>query len=136
MSSHTEGELPDSIAQVEQNLRRMNDEWVRALIEKDTVTLNRLMDDMCLFTDALIGDDKAQFIADIESNDLEVDSLTRDNVEVRVFGSTAVMTALDTADWKYKGRSIRGHYRTIHVYAEREGVWKIVAIQASNIEFK
>lgn len=136
MSGEDEDGLSGSTIQIEQKLRRMNEEWVEALIHKDTSTLNRLMDERCLFTDALTGDDKAQFIADIESGDLEVDSLARDNVEVRVYGSTAVMTALDTADWKYKGRRIDGHYRTIHVYTERGGVWQIVAIQASHIEFK
>jgi ketosteroid isomerase-like protein len=122
--------------ETEQKLRRMNEEWVEALIHRDTSTLNRLMDELCIFTDALTGDDKAQFIADIHSGDLQVNSLKRDNVEVRVYGSTAVMMALDTADWQYKGRQIQGHYRTLHVYAEREGVWQIVAIQSSHIELK
>ncbi|HEY7546839.1 MAG TPA: nuclear transport factor 2 family protein [Blastocatellia bacterium] len=136
MSDQDKSDLSNSTMQLEQKLRRMNEEWVEALIKKDTATLNRFMDERCIFTDALTGDDKAQFISDLETGDLAVNSLTRDNVEVRVYGSTAVMTALDTADWQYKGRHIQGHYRTIHVYAERGGVWQIVAIQASHIEFK
>ena len=128
--------MSDSTIQVEQKLRRMNEEWIEAVINKDASTLDRLMDERCLFTEALAGDDKAQFIADIESGDLEVNSLVRDNVEVRVYGSTAVMTALDATDWKYKGRHIKGYYRVVNVYAERGGVWQIVAIQASHIEFK
>jgi ketosteroid isomerase-like protein len=122
--------------QSEQKVRRLNEEWVEALINKDTATLTRLMDERCIFTDALIGDDKAQFIADIVSGDLQVNSFIRENVEVAIYGPTAIMTALDTADWRYKGQHIQGHYRTIHVYTEREGVWQIVAIQASHIESK
>lgn len=122
--------------QSEQKLRQMNEEWVEALIGKDTATLNRLMDERCIFTDALTGDDKAQFLADIEAGELQVNSLIRDNVEVAIYGTTGIMTALDSADWRYKGQHIQGHYRTIHVYAEREGVWQIVAIQTSHIEFK
>jgi hypothetical protein len=122
--------------QSEQKLRRMNEEWVEALVNKDTATLNRLMDQWCIFTDALIGDDKSQFIAEIEAGDLQVNSFIRDNVEVAIYGSTGIMTALDTVDWRYRGQHIQGHYRTIHVYTEREGVWQIVAIQASHVEAK
>ena len=120
----------------DQILKKINAQWVDALIRGDTATLIRLMDERCIFTDALSGDDRAQFIGDITSGDLRINSLKRDNVEICVYGSTGVMTALDTADWHYKGRRIEGHYRTLHVYAEREGLWQIVAIQASPISMK
>jgi ketosteroid isomerase-like protein len=123
-------------AQIEQQLRSMNAEWVEALINKDTATLNRLMDERCIFTDALVGDDKAQFISDVESGALSVNTLLRENVEVTIYGSTGILTGLDTCDWLYKGQHIQGHYRTTHVYAEQQGVWQIVAIQASHIELK
>ena len=124
-----EDQPPD--IQVEQKLRRYNREWVDALIQGDTATLNRLMDEGCMFTYALEGDDRDQFIADIESGELKVKSLKRDNVEVRIYGSTGVLIAHDYADWLYKGSPIQGHYRTIQVYAEREGNWLIVANQSS-----
>jgi hypothetical protein len=127
--ANSEELLPD--IRVEQKLRRFNQEWVDALVQGDTVTLNRLMDEGCMFTYALEGDDRAQFIADIESGELKVKSLKRDNVEVRIYGSTGVLIAHDDADWRYKGSQIKGHYRTIQVYAEREGNWQIVAIQSS-----
>jgi ketosteroid isomerase-like protein len=123
-------------AEIEHQLRLMNEQWVKALVNKDTATLGRLMDERCIFTDALTGDDKAQFIADIESGALAVNSLVRDNVEVSLYGATAILTGLDTCDWLYKGQHIQGHYRTILVFAERQGQWQIVAIQASHIEFK
>jgi ketosteroid isomerase-like protein len=120
----------------EQQLRRINEEWVEALVRGDTATLNRLMDEGCIFSYALDGDDKAQFIADIDSGDLRVASLKRDHVEVSIYGATGVLIAFDTADWRYKGQHIQSHYRTIHVYAERDGEWQIVAIQASPISLK
>ena len=129
------GDLRPSI-QGEQLLRHMNDEWVEALVQSDTATLNRLMDKGCIFSYALDGDDRAQFIADIEAGDLRVASLKRDHVEVSIYGATGVLIAFDTADWYYKGQHIQSHYRTIHVYAERDGQWQIVAIQASPISLK
>jgi ketosteroid isomerase-like protein len=122
--------------QAEQKVRRMSEEWVEALINKDISTLKRLMDQGCIFTDTLAGDDQAQFIADVESGDLQVHSLKRENVEVGIYGSTGILTALDTAEWQYKGQPIQRHYRIMTVYAEREGIWQIVAIHASPIEVR
>jgi len=118
---------------IEQDLRRMNDEWVAALVNRDTDTLGRIMAADCTFTYPLEGDGTDQFISDVKSGDLAMEKMTRDNVEVRIFGQTAVLTAVDTAKWIYKGHVIEGYYRTIHVYSEREGRWQLVAIQACPI---
>jgi ketosteroid isomerase-like protein len=133
MAGEAKGGNPASTIEAERQLRRINDEWVAALVAGDTATLNRLMDEGCVFSYALDGDDRDQFIADVAAGELRVDSLKRDHVEVWVYGSTGVMIAFDTADWRYKGQHIQSHYRTIHVYAERGGQWQIVAIQASPI---
>jgi ketosteroid isomerase-like protein len=136
MTGQAKSENSHPTIQDEQQLRRINKEWVDALVQGDTATLNRVMDENCIFSYALDGDDKSQFIADIESGELKVDSLKRDNVEVWIYGSTGVLIAFDTAVWNYKGQHIQNHYRTIHVYAERDGQWQIVAIQASPISLK
>lgn len=120
-------------SQIEQDLRRMNGEWINAVLQRDTATLARIMARDCTFTYPLEGDGTEQFIADVASGDLIMESMTRDNVEVRVFGQTAVLTGVDTAKWLYKGHLIEGYYRTIHVYAERDGRWQLVAIQACPI---
>ena len=115
---------------VEHELRRMNAEWISALLHRDVDALARIMAADCSFTYPLEGDSRNQFIADVESGDLRVESMTRDNVEVRVFGQTAVITGLDTARWIYRGHQIEGYYSSIHVYAERKGLWQLVAVQA------
>ena len=134
MTGESKGENSTSTIEAERELRRMNDEWVAALVAGDTETLNRLMDEGCMFSYALDGDNRDQFIADIRAGDLRVDSLKRDQVEVSIFGSTGVLIAFDTADWQYKGQHIQSHYRTLHVYACRDDRWQIVAIQASPIQ--
>jgi ketosteroid isomerase-like protein len=125
--------MTTSNAEIERELRRMNGEWVEALVKRDTTALDRIMADDCTFTYPLEGDTKQQFIADVESGDLAVKSLSRENVEVRIYGHTAVLTGLDTADWKYKGHHIEGYYSSMHVYAEREGRWQLVTIQSCPI---
>jgi ketosteroid isomerase-like protein len=125
--------MAPSDTSIEHHLKQLNKQWIEALLNHDTITLDLTMADDCNFTYPLEGDGKEQFIADIQSGELVVESMTRDNVEVRIHGHTAVLTGLDTTVWQYKGRRIEGYYRTIHVYAERDGVWAIVSIQACPI---
>jgi ketosteroid isomerase-like protein len=126
---HDEQRAADNF-QVARTVRQLNDEWVRAFVGRDTKTLERIMAEDCVFTYPLEGDDRAQFIADIESGELIGEKLVRDHVSVRVYGQTAVLTCRDTCRWRYKGRIIEGQYSTINVYAARGGSWQIVTVQA------
>ena len=116
--------------EIEQLLRQMNDEWVKALVRHDGETLNRIMADDFVFTYPLEGDDKVQFISDVVSGDLNVKQLTRENVNVRIWGHTAVLSALDSVQWFYQGRDFSGKYKIVHIYANRDERWQLVAVQA------
>jgi ketosteroid isomerase-like protein len=115
--------------EVEQLLRQMNDEWVKAIVRRDAETLERIMAEDFFFTYPLEGDDRAQFISDVTSGDLTVEYITRHQLSVRIFGNTAVLTARDAAKWFYKGRVLQGQYKVIEVYAERDTRWQLVAVQ-------
>jgi len=116
--------------EVEQLVRQLNDEWVKAMMRGDSATLDRIMADDFFFTYPLEGDDKAQFIADVTSGDLKIEHISREHTSVRVFGSTAVLTARDSATWLYHGRELSGQYKIIQVFAERAGRWQLCAVQA------
>ena len=128
-------ESPGSHSKIEteQELRQMNDDWVKALVRADRVTLDRIMADDFCFAYPMEGDDKAQFIGDVVSGDVRVESLTRENVSVRIWGETAVLTGKDSASWSYKGRDFSGHYKIVHVYSRRNNRWQLVSVQACPI---
>src|SRR4029434_7428456 len=88
--------------ETERLLRVLNDEWVKALVRRDAATLDRIMADDFLFAYPLEGDDKEQFLSDLSSGELRVEFLNRENVSVRIWSSTAVVTARDAARWFYK----------------------------------
>ena len=115
---------------VGQQVRQLNDDWVKAMMRGDAETLDRIMADDFFFTYPLEGDDKTQFIADVTSGDLKIEHISRAQVNVRVFGSTAVLTARDSATWLYHGRELSGQYKIIKVFAERAGRWQLCAVQA------
>jgi ketosteroid isomerase-like protein len=133
MMDHSEDQTQASHFEIEQELRRMNEEWVAALVNRDAETLARIMADDFIFNYPMEGDDKEQFILDVASGDVQVPILERENLSVRIYGSTAVLTGRDKAHWIYKGRHIEGHYRTIEIYAERDGRWQLVTVQACPI---
>jgi len=107
----------------------MNDDLVKAIVRRDEEALERVLAEDFVFTYPLEGDDRAQFISDVLSGDLIVEHITRHQLNVRVFGSTAVLTARDSAKWIYRGRELEGQYKVIQVYAERDNRWRLVAVQ-------
>ena len=120
----------ESTIEVETHLRQMSDEWVKAMVRADASVLDRVLADDFYFTYPLEGDDKASVISDLTSGELKVEHFVRDHVSVRVFGSTAVLTARDAVTWLYHGREIAGQYKVLIVFAERGDRWQMCAIQA------
>src|SRR5438477_2110941 len=119
-----------STIEIEQHVRQLNDEWVKAMVRADAEALKRIMSDDFYFTYPLEGDDKTQFISDVTSGDLKIKHIAREQLNVRVFGTTAVLTARDSATWLYHGRELAGQYKILSVYAERDGRWQLCAVQA------
>jgi ketosteroid isomerase-like protein len=116
--------------ETEQALRQMSADWAKALVRADGATLDRIMADDFFFAYPMEGDDKEQFIGDVISGDVKVEFLAQENVGVRIWGNTAVLTGRDSAKWYYKGRDFSGHYKIIHVYSLRDERWQLVSVQA------
>jgi len=112
----------------EQELRRANQEWARALAERDRVALNQIMADDFTFAHPFEGDDKWQFIEDVAAGEVRVESLEATNATVRAFGDTGVVFGSETANWHYGNRDLSGPYRFVRVYARRQGRWQIVIL--------
>ncbi|HZI87962.1 MAG TPA: nuclear transport factor 2 family protein [Pyrinomonadaceae bacterium] len=122
-----------SKVQIEQELKQMNDDWIKALVRADRVTLDRIMADDFFMAYPMEGDDKEQFIGDVASGDVRVELLTRENVSVRIWGHTAILIGKDSVKWYYRGRDFSGHYKVINVYSLRDDRWQLVSLQACPI---
>jgi ketosteroid isomerase-like protein len=114
--------------EAERELRRVNEEWARALAQRDGAALNGLMTDDFLVAFPFDGDDKGQFIADVVAGEVRVESLQAHSATILVSGSTGLVFGSETAKWHYKDRDLSGTYRFLRVYTRQKGKWQILAL--------
>jgi hypothetical protein len=114
----------------ERLLRQLTDDWAKALVRGDGEALGLIMADDFYFAYPFEGDGKEQFIDDVTSADIKVEHLLRENVDVRIWGSTAIATCKDSTRWFYQGHDYSGHFKVMHVYSLRNASWQLVSVQA------
>jgi len=118
----------DHGSSVEQTIRQLDDERIQAQIGADAVALDRL------YADDFIGvgpsgtvRTKAQVIADFTSGKLKFQSITTDEVQVRVYENTAVETGLSTMIGQDAGKVVPRDTRFTRVWVKQQGRWRLVA---------
>jgi uncharacterized protein (TIGR02246 family) len=119
---------------VEQAIRKVDDERIQAQIHADAAALDRI------YADDFIGIGpsgtvraKPQVIADFTSGDLKFQSITTDEVQVRVYGDTVVETGRSTMDGRDKGKTVPRDNRFTRVWVKQEGRWRLVANHYSSL---
>jgi ketosteroid isomerase-like protein len=120
---------------IETELMRIENDWPRAIKEKDVAFITRVEADDAIFVypDGSVGG-KSQDIKDIESGALTADSWEVTDLKVTVLNNDAAVVSGRSIvkNGKYKtpaGKSIdiSGQYRFIDTYARRSGEWKLIA---------
>ena len=117
-----------NVQSAERELKLANEEWTRALSQKDRDALDAIMADEFELAYPFEGDDKAQFISDVVSGVVTVESLTPHTATTRVSGNTGLIFGSETAKWRYRNRNLSGTYRFLRVYTRENGRWQIVAL--------
>jgi len=113
---------------VEQAIRQLDNERIQAQISADALALDRI------YAGDFIGvgpsgtvRTKAQVISDFTSGDLKFHSITTDDVQVRVYGNTAVETGRSTMNGQDKGVAVPRDTRFTRVWVKQQGRWRLVA---------
>ena len=118
----------------EQAIRQLMSELANAQQKGDTATLDRIWADDCTFINSS-GElqTKAQRLAEIKSGELKFESMRRDDVQVRVYGDTAVVTSRGTVKGQRRGQDFSGQSRGTSVYVKKQGRWQVVATHVTRI---
>ena len=119
---------------VEQQLKQVEREWNDAVVRRDVAALERILsDDFMLITAASTVSTKAQLIDTIKSPDLVIEPFDTQDVSVRVYGDTAVVTGRFTQKGSYKGKAFSNQFRYTDVYVKRALGWQAVSAQSTFI---
>jgi ketosteroid isomerase-like protein len=116
---------------VEQLIAQKEREWVAAILQKDSSAIDRLIADDFSGTTNDQTYSKEEAIADVKSGTHE--SLDLDNIEVRVFGDTAVATMGQNEKSRHGSEDFSGRYLFTNVWVKRNGQWQAVASHGSRI---
>lgn len=118
----------------EAELIRTAREWDRAMIENDAERIGRFMSDdwTIIGSDGSAGD-KESFLSLVRSGVLSHDVMESHDIQVRVYGDTAVLIARGISGGKYRGEAFYLTERTSCVFVRQEGRWRCVSTHLSQI---
>jgi len=118
---------PASNENVDQAVRQLDNERTQAVLKSDTAFIERVYaDDYVVIGANGSVRNKAQVIADLKSGALKLASYKDDELKVRVYGDTAILTGRSTGKQKDKGQEISGQFLFTRVYVKRNGQWQLV----------
>jgi uncharacterized protein (TIGR02246 family) len=113
---------------IEDVIKKLDDERIQAQIHADATVLDRI------YAADFVGvgpsgrvRTKSQVISDFTSGDLKFQSITTDEVQVRVYEDTAVETGRSTMIGQDKGQTVPRDTRFTRVWVKQQGRWRLVA---------
>jgi ketosteroid isomerase-like protein len=117
----------NTIVSAQDEVRQLELDWGEAFECRDLATLDRLMADEYILTDPLgYVRTKAETLAALKTNEVHFESTNSDDVNVRIYGDTAVVTGRSTFRGRYRGWPVAGCYQYTDVLVKQQGSWKAV----------
>ncbi len=119
----------------EADIRKMTADAATALNKNDAAALEKIYaDDYTLINIDGSMQTRAERLASIKSGDLKYESFAYSDVNVRVYGDTAVVNAVAAIKSTSKGKPIDGKFRVTHVDVKTKDGWRMVNAQTTEIK--
>jgi ketosteroid isomerase-like protein len=119
----------------EQEIRELEAEFSAAVVHGDRAFYNRVLAaDFTHTSHSGVFKTRAEWLAEPRSGPgtARYDALEVDDLEVRVYGDTAVVTGRTTPKGRTaRGEPMTGRYRFLRVWARQQGQWRAVAFQGT-----
>jgi ketosteroid isomerase-like protein len=109
-------------------------EWDRAMVENDAEAIGQYMADdwVIVGSDGRVGD-RATFLGLVRSGALSHDVMESHDLDIRLYGDTAVVLARGISGGKYQGRPFREIERVSCVFVRTGGRWRCVLTHLSRL---
>jgi ketosteroid isomerase-like protein len=118
-------------ADAEATINGLEEQWVAAILAKDTQAIERLLADDFVGTTNDRRYVKREALDDVRDGTHEM--LTLDDVQVRIYGDTAVVDVDQTEKSRHGDEDFSGSYLFTNVWIKRNGEWKAVASHGSRV---
>ncbi len=121
---------------VEQQVTKLENDWVKAMIAKDYAVLNRVLADD--YTDSGDPDGsvhtKADMLSALKSGDMVISSYKYADLKVRAYGNAAIVTGLQSFVSKFTGKDDSGTFRFTDTWIKKGDSWQCVVEHSSKVE--
>lgn len=118
----------------QQALIKIEHDWVDALPKKDAATLDKVLaDDWSEVGPAGKTTSKSEALTDLKSGATHWDSISLGEMNVRVYGNTAVVRGTSEEKSQYNGKDTSGQYAFTDVFVKQGGSWKAVSTQLTRV---
>jgi uncharacterized protein (TIGR02246 family) len=122
----------ETAVNVEREIRKLQQEYDNAALQQDAAAYERLFADDYIITQA--GgkvNTKAEMIAMAKAGDVKIEVGRSDDVKVRLYGNTAIVTCRWTEKSTTKGKPFAGTQLFTTVWVKSNGRWQIVSDQGT-----
>lgn len=111
----------------EEEILKLGKEFAEAIVKNDAESIGRFVADDWIIIDPDGGIvDKARFLGVVKSRALAHEMMESDDIRVRPYGDSAVVTALTRAKGKFMGQDFSTQERATDVFVKRDGRWQCV----------
>lgn len=124
----------DSGTSVEQQIKTLHEQRRNAALQGDAGFFEKyLADDYLGSRDDGRLITKEQEVRMVRSGAIKYEAIDERDVKVRVYGETAIVSALASVKLSVNGKPITGDHRATFVWVKREGNWKLASFQATRV---
>jgi ketosteroid isomerase-like protein len=124
-------------SEAEEELLKVEKEFAEAIVNNDLEGIGRLVADDWMIVDP-DGEivDRTRFFEVIKSGALTHDMMESEELRVRVYGESAVVTAVTRTKGKFMGQEFSTQERATDVFVKRDGRWQCVLTHLTRFQKK
>jgi ketosteroid isomerase-like protein len=135
VSSITVGQIVRN--NVQEKLLKLEKEFTQAILKNDAEAIGEFLADDWIIIDAEGGIiDKSRFQDVMRSGALTHELMESDDVRVRVYGDSSVVTGLTTTKGSFMGQDFSTRERATDLFVKRDGRWLCVLSQLTRFTKK
>ena len=115
---------------MEDELAKVEAEFANAIVKNSPEEIRQFVSDDWIIINADGGIiDRQRFLEVIKSGTLTHEMMESDDMRVRIYGDSAVVSAVTRSKGKFMGQEFTTHERSTDIFVRRDGQWRCVLTQ-------